>query len=346
MGRRSATETVAKLIVAFLQRATWRQKDLEVECGVGARSVRKALIELSLAGVPLEREEEFPHVFWSVPSAWPGGRSRGIEREDLARVARLVARLPRSRERELALAKLVTPALCGSVTPNSQHDPVREHVLQVLEDGVQSRTPVRMAYYSASRGVDSVRTTSVQRIAYGDFPRFVGFCHDSERLKWFRADRVKSARLEAAATFHSCREDELDAFLRESMDGFRSGEGVVTCEFVVRTPEARWALALMPVDPAAALVTPVENGSDVVLRTSATEVLARFLVGLGGAARVIGPASLRDRVVALAGESLLANGVDVLNTGSAKPIRSARPDRIVQAPTAQSVAMKPRARDS
>ncbi len=349
MGRRTGTETIAKLFVAFLQQATWSQKDLERRCGVGVRAIRKALLDLQEAGVPLEREEDPPQVYWSVPRDWPapGARLAGIEGVEADTVARLVARLPKSREREAVLAKLVPPVLGrahaasapGAIVlkPNAAEERVREQVFSALERGLAERVPVRMGYFSAKSGRDSLRTVSVQHIAYGDRPRFVAYCHSTDSLRWFRADRVRTAKLEpagAAPAYRAVDPEALAAYIAESMDGFRGHGAAVTCEVVIRADEARWALAHMPYDADSALVTNEAEGSRVVLRTAGLEVLARYLVGLGEAARVLSPPELRDRVLHLARGALHANGgdapVDVAkapkNGGEVRPLRRAKGD--------------------
>jgi predicted DNA-binding transcriptional regulator YafY len=345
MGRRTGTETIAKLFVAFLQQATWTQKDLERRCGVGVRAIRKALLDLQEAGVPLEREEDTPQVYWSVPRDWPapGARLSGIEGVEADTVARLVARLPKSREREAVLAKLVPPVLgtspsatgAGAIVlkPNAAEERVREQVFSALERGLAERVPVRMGYFSAKSGRDSLRTVSVQHIAYGDRPRFVGYCHSTDSLRWFRADRVRTAKLETSP-YRAVEPAALAAFVAESMDGFRGGGAAVTCEVVIRANEARWALPHMPYEPESALVTHEPDCSRVVLRTAGLEVLARYLVGLGEAARVVSPPELRDRVRALAEGALAANGGPAgrelaqeeatLNGGAVRPLRRAK----------------------
>jgi hypothetical protein len=70
MGRRTATETVTKLIVAFLRNPSWSQKDLERHCDVGPKAIRQRLLELQEAGILLEREEDHPHVHWVAPKDW------------------------------------------------------------------------------------------------------------------------------------------------------------------------------------------------------------------------------------------------------------------------------------
>ena len=62
MGQRSAAETVAWILVAFIGQRTWRQADLAERVGVRVPSLRKRLYELQEAGMPLEREEERPQV--------------------------------------------------------------------------------------------------------------------------------------------------------------------------------------------------------------------------------------------------------------------------------------------
>ncbi len=344
MGRRTGTETIAKLFVAFLQQATWSQKDLERRCGIGVRALRKALLDLASAGVPLEREEDPPHVYWSVPRDWPapGARLGAIEGVEGDTVARLIARLPKSRERELVLAKLMPPVLGPTTLPpaNATEERVREAVFQALERGLRERVPVTMGYSSAQSGRDSLRTVSVQHLAYGDRPRFVAHCHTTDSLRWFRADRVHSAKIEPGAGYRAVEAAVLGPFVAESMDGFRGGGAAVTCEVVIRAAEARWALSHMPYEPKSAVVTPGPEGSRVLLRTAGLEVLARYLVGLGAAARVVSPPELRERVVALAREALASNEVGAeepsqaadarLNGGPVRPIRRARPGRIGQ----------------
>ena len=74
MGQRSATESVAAILSAFLRSRTWKQSDLARAVDLTVPATRKRLEELQAQGVPLERSEEPPYVYWSVPSSWfPGG---------------------------------------------------------------------------------------------------------------------------------------------------------------------------------------------------------------------------------------------------------------------------------
>ena len=80
MGRRTSSATVTKNIMALLDQPTWTQASLARRVGVKARTIRTHLNDLVEAGVPLEREEDHPHVYWSVPRGWfPGGHVLGDE---------------------------------------------------------------------------------------------------------------------------------------------------------------------------------------------------------------------------------------------------------------------------
>ena len=73
MGQRSSTVTVVQLVQAFLEQRTWTQKALAERLEMTTPAVREKLKELQ--GIfRLEREEDHPHVYWSVPKDWfPGG---------------------------------------------------------------------------------------------------------------------------------------------------------------------------------------------------------------------------------------------------------------------------------
>ena len=74
MGRRGQYETACALLRAFVAQGTWRQAELAKELKLSTQVLRKNLDALSEGGMPLERSEETPNVFWSVPKGWlPGG---------------------------------------------------------------------------------------------------------------------------------------------------------------------------------------------------------------------------------------------------------------------------------
>ena len=108
MSQRSATATVSAILWAFLCERTWLQPALARRVGVSVRTLRGRLEELLANGVPLERQDDPPHVYWSVPRGWvPDGVV--FKNDAAADVLRFVARCPRSAKRDALMQRL----LCG-----------------------------------------------------------------------------------------------------------------------------------------------------------------------------------------------------------------------------------------
>lgn len=307
MGRRTGTETAVRLLVALLRRSTWSQSELARAAGVEARTARKHLEELQEAGVPLEREEEHPHVYWSVPRGWmPGGASLSPELAE--RLPRLIARLPQSQDRERILAALLKSGQHdGSAAPgNDRPDAVPSEIFATLEDAAVARIALRLTYFSASRGDRSARHVSLHRLLYGSQVRFVATCHRDDVLKVFRADRVERASLAPGERFRAPGADELASFLATSMGGFRAPGAAVRCAFRVRWPEARWVKDNLPESGAEMVVEHARDAVRFSCDTAAVEVLARFVVGLGATAEAETP-ELRRHVIDLARGALAAH---------------------------------------
>jgi predicted DNA-binding transcriptional regulator YafY len=311
MGRRTGTETVAKLLVAFLQRPRWAQKDLERLCGVASKAVRRALLSLEEAGVPLTREDsERPLAVWSVPKTWVPSVARQMIDPEL--VARLVARLPNSGDREIVLGKILASLPGPAIAPNELFLDVSDATLALVEDACMRRHVLRLGYFTASRGEHGIRLLSIQRLIYGDRLRFVAYCHARQRLLWFRLDRVTHPEAMPSESYVQVDGHDVDRFIGESLDGFHGSNGALRCEFDLSYPVATWAVRSLPAGADAAVVHHGPLGAHVALTTAAIDVLARFLVGLGGACTEIQPGGLRDRVRILAEETLAAMGDSVL----------------------------------
>ncbi|MFO0726429.1 MAG: hypothetical protein U1E65_21765 [Myxococcota bacterium] len=100
MDSRSSSTSAVRIFQAFLRQRTWPQAALAREVGIGAAQLKRLLEGLEQDGVlPLEREVDHPHVYWSLPKGWfPGGVFyQGSEVESLLR---LLARSPKSKERD------------------------------------------------------------------------------------------------------------------------------------------------------------------------------------------------------------------------------------------------------
>src|SRR4051812_23690633 len=109
MGQRSNTETVVAILQAFLKTRTWKQIDLARHIHVGVAALRHHLDELQRNGFPLEREEEHPHVLWSVSEGWFPGAVL-FESEDIPELLRQLSRLPRSKVRERFIRTIIRAA--------------------------------------------------------------------------------------------------------------------------------------------------------------------------------------------------------------------------------------------
>lgn len=299
MSSRGQNDTASRVLIAFVQQRTWSQADLARHVGVETRALRRVLAALQEAGVPLEREEDHPHVYWSAPKTWfPGGVI--LSRELVGAAARLLARAPRTRDRERILEALLTGAAVVDLPRSDASADVDEHLLAAVEDGLASRRPLRVDYFSAARGDRSSRNVSVHYIAYAEHTRFAAICHRTDDFKWFRVDRVSSVRADPGDSFRGRGKDEVAAFVATTVAGFRAPGDPEEHRFFVRAPESRWVTRNLP----SGLVTePAADGAYVYANAAALDVVARIVVGLGAVA-TCETAELAQRVAQLAREAL------------------------------------------
>lgn len=303
VGQRSAGESIAAIFQAFLTQRTWAQADLAREVGIHVPALKKQLAILETGGLPLTRDEDHPHVYWSVPQNWfPGGVV--FDGEDLALLLRHLARAPRSEERDRLITSAARSLTAGTAGLDLSEiiEPADEaEHLSTIEDSARKQTTLHCQYYSA-KGRVAWRHISVQRILLGPHARFVGVCHRSGQLKWFRADSVLDARLDQDVPFQTADATAIEAFLSASLDGFADSGTPTTHAFVVRNPEAGWVAKNLLKGMETEEVT---DGLRVTAHTTALPILARFVVGLGDAARCESPI-LAEEVRNLA-EGALAN---------------------------------------
>ena len=300
MGQRSQTESVAGVYQAFLQRRTWKQAELAKELGIGPEPLRRILYELRERGMPLDREEDRPHVYWSVPKDWFPG-SVVFKRDEIPELLRQLRRVPHGPGRARVLALLVSrlPADASTATAPifaREVSAQEEQYLGVVEDSASLEVALFMRYYTASRGDVGDRHVSAHRVHVGPPARFVATCHRSGTLKTFRVDGIISGRLDEREPYRAADESALDAYQKGSLDGFHEGGTSRPFAFVVRNPEARWVKNNL-LDG----MTAESHGDGVRVTVSTTALgrLARFVVGLGAAAICETPA-LAEEVAALA----------------------------------------------
>jgi predicted DNA-binding transcriptional regulator YafY len=295
VGQRSSTVTVIQIVQAFLEQRTWTQKALADRLEMTTPAVREKLKELE--GIfNLERQEDHPHVYWSVPKDWfPGGVV--FKREQLPELLRHLLRLPQSKARSGLLQTVLRNLPKGSEgdadgLPVAVVPPVatkqEEEYLSVVEDAAAQKTALFLNYFTASRGQMSTRHCSVHRVVLGRPARFIATCHREDKLKWFRVENIVSAQLDPREAYRPALAKEVEAFHRASVDGFNAGGAAAELSFVVREPEARWVpnnlLPTMRVDA-------LSNGRiRVTVETNAILQVARYVVGLGAAAIAETPA--------------------------------------------------------
>ena len=295
-----SSETIGAIMLAFVRQNTWKQAALARHCGVTTRTIRDTMRRLCRAGMDAEREEDPPHVYWSVPRGWfPGAVALDIGEAEAA--ARLLARLPQSelQQRLVSHLKRASPTAAADIQPHM------EAVLATLEDASVAKQTVRMDYFSATRGALENRCVSVHCLTYGEHPRFLATCHRTNTLKWFRVDQTQHARVDPSEAFIPRSAEDVNSHIAESIDGFHgSGESVLHT-FRVRVPESRWVVKNLPRGPF--VVDHLEDGVRIKATTTALLVLARFVVGLGDAA-VVESLALRQEVMKLAAGAMRSTG--------------------------------------
>lgn len=291
MGQRSKTETVVAVLQAFLQQRSWKQADLARRVDVTVAALRKHLVELSASGFPLVRDDDHPHVWWSVPKGWFPGAVL-FDSESVPDLLRQLSRLPRSAARDRLIRKILVAAPRPSIAPpeapavlTRQATESEESYLPVAEDSAMRKVSLAFKYFTMSRGAVEWRHASVQSVVIGPPARFVAVCHRDGSLKWFRLDNVLGARLDGSVPYRAADPARIDAMLSESVDGFHQGEAV-RCSFLVREPESRWVERNLP---GSMSVDVVPGALRFTTTTAGVLRLARYVVGLGAAARVETP---------------------------------------------------------
>lgn len=294
--------------MAFLRQPTWRQPDLAREVDVGVDALKKRLNEMTLAGVNLQREEETPtEIYWSVPKGWfPGGVFLADQEERLLLYAianhpsgptqdRILTALARSRALDEATVERMRSVV---VMPPSSN----EEILHLLFEAASSQRVVHVDHYSSKRGQLRPRRLSVHRVLPGARPRCLATCHETEALKWFRVDSMSNPRVDEATDFLTATAEEVGSVLRGTVDGFYEDGREQELSFLIREDDASWVRRNLPTGMRA------EDGPEglrVRVTTAAVRSVARFVVGLGGAATPETPV-LAESVRQIAQEALEA----------------------------------------
>jgi predicted DNA-binding transcriptional regulator YafY len=218
----------------------------------------------------------------------------------------LLSRIPKGKARDQLLESLLrflpAPGATAAIVP-AEATAREEQYVPIIEDAAMKKLALQFRYLTVTSGKEAMRHASVQRVLVGPPARFIATCHRSGDLKWFRVENVTDAKIDSREPFREADSKTVDAYLRASLDGFHDGGAPMKHEFFVSDPTARW-VARNLMDGMAC--EEVRGGIRVTVETSASERLARFVVGFGGAAKPLTPELARE-VSALA-EGALAAG--------------------------------------
>jgi predicted DNA-binding transcriptional regulator YafY len=305
MGRLSGTESAIALIVAFIDRRTWSQTELANHLEIKVAAVRARIGELQAAGVPLERDEDHPQVYWSVPKGWVPGAIK-LTPPELADLLRVLRRAPDDSARAQVLARILAAQgagrkseVPGAVAAATLPDESAMY-LAILEDAARHREALRIRYLAAYRNAVAYREVSPHQVQIGPPMRMYATCHSSGELRNFRVDRVLHATSLGRTAYRAADSLQLQAFIDTSVNGFRAPEPPELVVFHVRNPEAQWVRSNLP----SGLQAETTNiGIRVFGTVAANMQVARFVVSLGGAATAE-TRQLRALVCDLARESM------------------------------------------
>jgi predicted DNA-binding transcriptional regulator YafY len=303
MGQRSPTETLAGIYQAFLAKRTWTQAALARELEISADRISRILRDLHSQGMPLERQEEHPHVYWSVPKRWFPG-SVLFKQEEIPELLRQLRRIPHGQGRARLLSLVVEQLPAASreqervrtaapspIVVTREASPTEERYAPLVEDSAEKKVALHMRYLTAGRVDEGTRHASVHAVLVGPPARFVATCHRDGKLKTFRVDGILDAHLDPREAYRAADDATVQAYIGASVDGFHDEGPVQPLSFLVREPEARWVKRNL-VDGMQLETT--REGIRVRVRTAAVRQVARFVVGLGAAARPESPELARE----------------------------------------------------
>jgi len=286
VGSKSKTETPLRLLAALLEKRTWTQAELARHVDVQPQTVKRCLEELLEAGVPLEREEETPQVYWSVPQSWlPEGVH--LPRGHFVDLLRRLARGASPGEHDPLLKHLVdaAPSLRGMVariqdSHVADNAPLSSALMAQLEDAWDSHAVI-LSYRKTDGGEVEPRHCSPARFV-DRYQHLLARCHKSGRARRFRLDRILGVTRAVGVDYKPLSEAEVHDELAGSVDGFRAPGPLVSVRFRLVGEGSGWMRDTLPED---LVYEPIASGYLVHGETGALEKLAAKLVTYGAAVR-------------------------------------------------------------
>jgi len=315
----SATARLSRLLTMV----PWlvNRQGIDIDEAATELSVSRAQIEADLnllfvCGTPGHMPDDL------IEAEWEQGRVFLRNADTIARPLRLgrdeamalvvglraLAAVPGLEERDAidrALAKLTEAA--GETAGESDRvrveleEPTVRDTLETLRSAVDRHRRVHLRYLVASRDESTERDVDPMRLVNMVSHWYLeGWCHRAEDVRLFRLDRIEEVTLldEDGTPPSQARPRDLESTM------FTHGPDDLTATLQL-LPEAAWVVDYYPVEH-------VERGDDGVLtvqiRTADITWLQRLVWRLGGAARVVEPASLRHEVADGAAEAIAQYG--------------------------------------
>ncbi len=270
----------------MLEQRTWSQADLAKRVEVTPQTVKRCLEELEAAGVPLEREEDHPHVYWSVPGSWlPEGVH--LPRELLVELLRRLARAATPSEHDPLLRHLLKaiPSLSDLVARVqdahiTEQTPLSAAILSELEDAYDSHAVI-LSYRKSRFAPVEVRFCSPMRLV-DRHRQLLARCHKSDAPRRFHLHRIVQVSPAVGEDYRPLSESELNLALDGSVDGFRAPGPLVDVRFRLVGEGVGWILEDLPED---LQVEAIPSGYLVHGLTGALDKLASKLVTYGAVVR-------------------------------------------------------------
>lgn len=282
------------------------------ELGVSTEQVEADLALLFVCGTPGHLPDDL------IEADWDGGRVFLRNADTIARPLRLgldeatalivglrtLATVPGLEERDAvdrALAKLVDAAgdagLAGNRVQVALETAVPSETLSTARAALADHKRLHLRYVVPSRDETTERDVDPMRVVSIDGNWYLeGWCHRAEDVRLFRLDRVADIQvLDVDGT------PPTTASPRD-LDGELFVPGPDDLHAVLSlAPEAAWVVDYYPVDT---VETAADGSLTASIRTADLRWLRQLMWRLGGAARVLQPASLRADVEAGAAEAL------------------------------------------
>ncbi|NNG40984.1 WYL domain-containing protein [Flexivirga sp. ID2601S] len=316
----SATARLARLLTMVPWLVNRQGIDIAraaAELGVSTEQVEADLALLFVCGTPGHLPDDL------IEAEWDGGRVFLRNADTIARPLRLgldeatalivglraLAAVPGLDERDAvdrALAKLVDAA--GDASEVSDRVKVAlaaavpSDTLSTARAAVAAHRRLHLRYVVASRDETTERDVDPMRVVSLDGNWYLeGWCHRAQDVRLFRLDRVAAIEtLDVDGTPPTeARPRDLDT------DLFTAGPDDLRATLALQ-PEAAWVVDYYPVES-------VERAADGTITASIRAAdltwLRQLVWRLGGAARVLEPAALRDEVAAGAADALASYDV-------------------------------------